>query len=275
MMNFEEMINKRFGKLVVLKKTDKKKYKTYFLCQCDCGNKTIVEYYSLIYGNTKSCGCLQKEKAKQLKSTHNDSKTRLYTSWCNMKARCYRKTMKRYERYGGRGIVVCDEWKNSFITFKKWALENGYNESLTLDRIDVNGNYEPNNCRWISNLEQQSNRGNNRKITYKGETKALCEWARIYNLKWKTLQNRINDGWDIEKALTTTKLEHKDLRNEKDKRSKKIVQKSKNGDVIKLWPSIKEINREKGYASCSIINVCKHKKMYNTAYGYKWEYYCE
>lgn len=208
-----------------------------------------------------------------MKEKHNMTHTRLYNTWCNMKARCYRKTMKRYERYGGRGIIVCEEWKNSFIAFKNWAMANGYKDDLTLDRINVDGNYEPNNCRWISNLEQQSNRGNNRMITYNGETKALCEWARIYGLKWKTLQGRINDGWDIEKALTTPKLNHEELRNEKDKRSKKIVQKDKNGNVIKIWESIKEIQRQKGYAMCSIINVCKHKPMYNTAYGFKWEYY--
>lgn len=144
-----------------------------------------------------------------LREKHNMTHTRLYRTWCNMKGRCYRKTMKRYNMYGGRGIKVCDEWKKSFICFADWALTNGYQDNLTIDRIDVNGNYEPNNCRWVSNLEQQSNRTNNRFIKYKGETKTLSEWARLFNLKNKTLEKRINKGWSLEKAFNTRPLENK------------------------------------------------------------------
>jgi hypothetical protein len=212
-----------------------------------------------------------------VREKHNMAHTRIYRTWCNMKGRCYRKTAKRYDLYGGRGIKVCDEWKNSFIAFYKWSIENGYQEDLTIDRIDVNGNYEPNNCRWISNFEQQSNRTDNRFIKYKGKTKTLSEWSRIYNLNLKTLQKRINKGWDLERAFNTRPLDRdSEYRKGKyDKRSKPIAQYDKDGNIIKIWSSLGEIKREKGYSTCSIMNICKHKPTYNYAYNYKWEYYNE
>ena len=146
--------------------------------------------------------------------SHGYSKTRLYRTWCNMKGRCYRKSMKRYERYGGRGIVVCDEWKNSFETFMEWALRNGYTEELTLDRIDNDGNYCPDNCRWISNKEQQSNKSVNHLITYKGKTRTITQWAEELGISAKALEGRLHAWNDVEKAIETPvqKVHFKDLR---------------------------------------------------------------
>ena len=131
-----------------------------------------------------------------------------------MKGRCYRKSMKRYERYGGRGISVCPEWKDSFETFKEWALSNGYSENLTLDRIDNNGDYCPSNCRWITNKEQQSNKSDNHLITYNGRTQTITQWAEELGMSGKSFEKRIRVWKDIKKAIETPvqKTTFKDLR---------------------------------------------------------------
>lgn len=140
--------------------------------------------------------------------SHGATGTRLYQAWENMRARCNRKSSREYENYGGRGISVCSEWNEHFESFRDWALNNGYSEQLTLDRIDVNGNYEPGNCRWISNKEQQNNKRNNRNITYNGRTQTLNQWAKELGMIPKTLQGRLDkSGWSIEKALTTPVME--------------------------------------------------------------------
>lgn len=146
--------------------------------------------------------------------SHGYTGTRLYTTWCNMKGRCYRKSTKRYERYGGRGITVCKEWKDSFETFKEWALNNGYSDSLTLDRIDNNGNYCPENCRWITNKEQQSNKSDNHLITYNGRTQTITQWAEELGMSGKSFEKRIRVWKDIKRAIETPvqKTTFKDLR---------------------------------------------------------------
>lgn len=136
------------------------------------------------------------------RTIHNGKGTRLYRIWKIMKTRCYNKNFHKYRRYGGRGITVCEEWKNSFIEFRKWALDNGYAEDLTIDRIDNNGNYEPSNCRWVSIKTQANNRSSCHYITYQGETHTIAEWANIKGLKFNTLISRLNIyHWDIERAL--------------------------------------------------------------------------
>jgi hypothetical protein len=136
---------------------------------------------------------------------HGGRKTRLYEIWYNMRQRCYNSNIESYKNYGGRGIIVCDEWKNDFVSFRDWALSNGYTESLTLDRIDVNKDYCPENCRWVSQLIQQNNRSNNHYITYNNQNKTLAEWARELNFTYKMLEHRINRGWTIEEAFTIPK----------------------------------------------------------------------
>ncbi|EQK46950.1 hypothetical protein LPC27_03930 [Paraclostridium bifermentans] len=138
-----------------------------------------------------------------------NNRCRLYNTWLNIKQRCNNPKNPRYKNYGGRGIEVCEEWANNFISFKNWAIKNNYNDNLTIDRVDVNGNYEPSNCRWISNKTQQNNRTNNRIIEFNGERKTLKEWSETLNIKYNTLQKRLNKGWAIEVALTLPIQKHR------------------------------------------------------------------
>ena len=134
--------------------------------------------------------------------THGHSNDRIYHIWCDMKRRCKNPKNKRYNRYGGRGICVCEEWEN-FENFYDWAIQNGFEKNLTLDRIDVNGNYEPENCRWISRKEQMRNTRSNHLLTYNGDTKTMAEWAEIAGIPYSTLKQRINKyNYSVEKALT-------------------------------------------------------------------------
>lgn len=142
-------------------------------------------------------------QGNKLAEKHGLSHTRLHRIWHSMYCRCYYPSTNQYKNYGGKGIKVCEEWKHieGFIKFYNWATNNGYSDELTLDRIDVNGNYEPSNCRWVTKEVQDNNRGNNRRITYKGETKTLAQWSREYNINIVTLSDRLKSGMTIEEAL--------------------------------------------------------------------------
>lgn len=126
-----------------------------------------------------------------MKRTHGDAETRLYRLWCHMKGRCNNSNDAHFKNYGGRGITVCDAWNNSYVEFKKWAVHNGYQESLTIDRINVNGNYEPENCRWIEMEKQAANKRRTIYVTCDGVTKTLADWAKYLNVKYSTLYKRI------------------------------------------------------------------------------------
>ena len=192
---FEDLTGKRFGKLFVKSFKEKRKrksstgYKNYWLCQCDCGNETIVESYSLKSGKIQSCGCMRIDAITK----HGKRYTRLYNIWHGMKNRCLCKNTTGYENYGGRGIKVCDEWME-FEPFAEWALSNGYSDELTIDRKDVNGNYCPENCRWVTTLVQGNNRRNNRYFEYDGKINTTTELARNNNMSYSTLFNRLKNG---------------------------------------------------------------------------------
>lgn len=148
-----------YGKLIVTnfayRKRSGKNYKYYWACQCNCGGVCTVESNNLKSGITKSCGCYREDFRKK----HNLTRTRLYRIYRHIKERCFNPNSKSYKYYGSCGIVMCNEWKNDFMNFYNWAMSNGYDDKLSIDRIDVNGNYEPSNCRWVTMKEQCKNRG--------------------------------------------------------------------------------------------------------------------
>ncbi len=203
-MKKNDLTGRRFCKLVALNSIyDRERKLTLWECKCDCGNICLVRQNRLVHGRTRSCGCLRKDSNIQNKTTHGMSKTSLYNAWNSMKRRCYCVTDHNFKRYGERGIIVCDEWKNSFENFKNWALSNGYKKGLSLDRIDNDGNYSPNNCRWVTTRVQNNNRGVSINITYNGKTQNLSEWCKELNIPYMRLYQRIvRYGFSFEEAIT-------------------------------------------------------------------------
>ena len=193
---------KRFGRLVVIERDyDKSKHDAFWFCRCDCGNVISTMGNRLRDGSCQSCGCLQRELLSKRKSTHRETKTRLYNLWIKIKFRCSNKTSKDYHTYGGRGIIMCDEWRDSFEHFRDWSLANGYNQTLQIDRIDNNGNYCPENCRWTTIKEQARNRRTNRIYEYNGKKYCLVELAEIANITQAALKYRLDNGYDLQKAM--------------------------------------------------------------------------
>lgn len=188
-----DLTGKKFGKLQVVGVHDTGSRKTYYVCQCDCGNVKVVRADALTSGATKSCGCIKKKQDKTnltANHRHKMSGTRLYNIWVGLKKRCNNPNDPRYDRYGGRGISVCEEWDKSFQSFYDWAISNGYSDDLTIDRIDNDGNYEPTNCKWSTNKEQCNNRVTNINIKIGNTTKTLTEWCEIFNVDIKRTMAR-------------------------------------------------------------------------------------
>ncbi|WP_333604079.1 hypothetical protein [Lactobacillus acetotolerans] len=199
------MTGKRYGKLVAIKVDNSKRKigdtKNYWLFKCDCGNYKIISGAGVRNGHSRSCGCGIVESDKKRFTKHGNSKTKLYKVWVAMRKRCRSVNDKDYANYGKRGIRVCDDWKE-FKNFKDWSIKNGYRGGLSIDRIDVDSGYNPNNCRWVDDTIQANNRTNNHKITVDEETLTLSEWSKKTGIKYSTLSSRINTyGWDIKRAL--------------------------------------------------------------------------
>lgn len=206
MGRLQDLTGQTFGRLTVVERTENKGKDAAWLCRCQCGKEISVTGHHLKTGHTKSCGCYKTQliiEQGRKNATHGMKKTRLYKIWSSMKVRCSDPNVENYPAYGGRGINVCEEWRSSFESFRDWAFANGYNNKLTIDRIDVNGNYEPSNCRWATIKEQSNNKRTNRLISYKGKTQTLTQWADEIGFLPSTLSERIRTGWSIEKALTT------------------------------------------------------------------------
>lgn len=202
MKRVHDLTGQKFGRLTVVGIDESKQTrKTYWICECECGNVISARSDDLQGGGTRSCGCYKRESDKNniknvpayqkyLQTGHKVGGTRLYNIWQGMKARCYNPNNVRYDRYGGRGIVICDEWLNDYIKFYEWSMENGYSDELTIDRIDVDGNYEPSNCRWADNKQQANNRKSNINITIGNATKTLNEWCEIFELPYTRIHAR-------------------------------------------------------------------------------------
>ena len=198
----KNLIGKKFGRLTVLEEAETKHKERYFLCQCECGNTTIVRGSHLTAGATKSCGCLVKEKLTN--KTHGMSNTRIYRIYKGMIKRCNNNKCPAYPNYGGRGIKVCQEWLDDFMNFYNWAMTNNYDDTLTIERIDVNSNYCPENCKWIPKADQARNTRQCHFLTFNGKTQTINEWSRETNIDNRKICKRINIyGWSVERTLTT------------------------------------------------------------------------
>lgn len=207
-MKFVDLTGQRFGRLTVIKRVENNGKKVMWLCRCDCGNETTVFSGYLRNGNTKSCGCLSNDKLRERRFKHGESrKTRLYNIWLHIKHRTSGKANEKRTKkwYTDKNIKMCEEWSD-FRNFRDWANTNGYDDSLTIDRIDGNKGYSQENCRWVDWKTQTRNKSNNINITRNGETKCLKDWCTELGLKYRSICQRIARGWDKEKALTTPKI---------------------------------------------------------------------
>lgn len=213
-------IGKKFGRLTVLALCPELKkapyWKEYCVVRCDCGRLKIVFLDSILSNKTTSCGCYAKERASLVNTKHGYTITRprLYRIWENMRSRCNYTRNSSYKNYGGRGIKVYEQWSN-YELFRSWALANGYKDTLTLDRIDVNGDYCPKNCRWITIRQQQRNKSTNHLLTLGGKTQCVVDWCEELNLNPNTLHKRLRMGWSVEKALLTPTKNQKRTKGEK------------------------------------------------------------
>lgn len=194
-----DLTGQKFGRLTVLRQApDKIKpsgaHSKMWECKCDCGNIKIISRSSLVSGDTVSCGCYHKEHTHDYGKKHGLTNTKLYTKWSGIVQRCTNPNAIHYDMYGGHGITICDEWRNDFYSFYSWSIENGYKDGLTIDRIDNNKGYYPENCRWTDLETQANNTRRNHYITYNNETKTLTQWARLLNVNVETLRYRVNHG---------------------------------------------------------------------------------
>lgn len=201
----KNLTGKKFGRLTAVKKIGiDKRGQAIWLCKCECGNTIETITNRLTMGKTKSCGCLALENKRNLHITHGKSHTRLNSIYRKMKQRCYNPHNPAFKYYGGKGILICEEWLKDFDNFYYWAIQNGYNDSLSIDRIDVNGNYEPQNCRWADDKTQARNTTHCRYVRYKGETKTLSEWCEVLCLNYATINQRLNKlKWSVQRAFET------------------------------------------------------------------------
>lgn len=207
MGKFIDLTGQRFGRLEVISPAfSDERNQWHWNCKCDCGTNCVKHGSSLRNGGVRSCGCLQKELVAKRSLKHGLRNTIFYLIRHNMMSRCYNSNNPGYKNYGGRGITVCDEWRDSLEAFYVWAINNGHEEGLTIERIDVNGNYCPDNCTWIPKSKQSNNQRSNNLITFNGETKTMKEWSEITGLSYSTIRSRKNSGWSDEKTIETPVL---------------------------------------------------------------------
>ena len=211
--SLKDITNKRIGKLIVLGRTPHvPDHRFSWICLCDCGK--MVLYTTAELRRCRSCGCSHEESRQkrfsEYRAVHGNPKDRLYHVWTGMRNRCQNPKNPEYQNYGGRGITVCEEWENSYPAFRDWAYATGYDKDAptgqcTLDRIDVNGNYEPSNCRWVDLNTQANNRRRCRIYEIDGVSRSLGDWCKKYGVSRNLVYNRLQLGWDIQRALTEPK----------------------------------------------------------------------
>lgn len=203
-------VGQKFGRLTLIKEAPKLPSNAgrRWLCRCDCGRTREASQTNLRRGLVKSCGCLVVD-ALRSRATHGLSNTKEYDAWKSMLRRCYDPRTERYPVYGGRGIRVCERWRDGFENF---LADIGFapSQSHSIDRIDVNGDYEPQNCRWATPKEQSRNTSRNIRLTLNGQTKTLAEWAEGSQLRYRTIHRRVMEqGWSLQDALTRSSSRRK------------------------------------------------------------------
>jgi hypothetical protein len=202
--NFDNSFNgKKINMLTIGDFVKSEKGRAFVNCRCDCGKEKNIRLSDIKNGKTRSCGCYIKQITAARSKTHGASGSRLCRIFRTMKTRCYNPKNHKYHRYGARGIEICPEWKDSFSTFLAWALNNGYEEHLTIERKDNDGNYSPENCRWATPKEQSNNNSRNVLLTHNGRTQNITQWATELNMPYRLISGRIKLKWDTEKILTT------------------------------------------------------------------------
>lgn len=224
-MRYKDLSGQKFGRITVLSYAYTSIWQqAMFMCLCDCGTTKIIRGSQLSSGNTRSCGCLHKEISQNVMKKVNASGFRCVTSstrhgghgsklnmaWQRMRSRCHSVNADHYKHYGGRGIGICKEW-DDYATFREWAISTGYDGTREIDRIDNDGDYCPENCRWATRTEQMRNRRNTVKISHEGVTKPLADWCDDYGIKYKLAHARYKKGYTFERIfllqdLTTAQL---------------------------------------------------------------------
>ena len=213
MGKFIDLTGKRFGMLTVMERVpvevcSGRNQGVLWICKCDCGKTTKMRAGELKRRILPNCGCYLhnfRVKGGKKNKKHGKKNTRLYGIYMNMKARCNNPNEDNYFRYGGRGIKVCDEWLNDFMNFYTWSMKNGYQDNLTIDRINNDGDYEPSNCRWATTKQQANNRRTNKFIEYNGETHTISEWSDILNIPKHKMYKQIKKGLTIDEIKTSRK----------------------------------------------------------------------
>lgn len=308
-MNYKDLSGLKFGRLTVTDeheiRGEKNQTIMYWKCVCDCGNSKWVRGNSLSYGTTKSCGCLRKECVRR---THGFTGTRIYRIYAGMHQRCENSKDPAYKYYGGRGIKICAEWsgESGFVCFKDWAFENGYAENLSIDRINVNGDYEPSNCRWATDDEQRMNRRITIKTEIDGKTFTARDLAKDNNMCYKVVASRVKESWNVNHILDTppekamveyqgkmvnlrelseiTGISYNTLCTRYGKGysdaditepymhsiKKRTLQCDKDGRVIAEYESASDASRATGIRRSGIIMCCNSQR--KTCGGYMWKY---
>lgn len=213
----------KYGRLLVLSQDGNRKSEsnglteTMWKCQCDCGNILSVPKHLLTSGNTRSCGCLKRDHNKAVWTKHGKTNTRLYRIWQSMKYRCYSKSSGAYKYYGGKGVRVSDLWivENGFQNFYEWAMANGYNDNLTIERVDVNGDYTQSNCTWIPKESQTKNRTNTNWVYHNGEKYTLTDASKKYGFDRATIRKRIKTCNGDSNAAIEELIKDRNLRKQK------------------------------------------------------------
>ena len=209
-MKADNLVGKKFGRLLVIEKAESLNGKTRWLCRCDCGKERIVYSTSLKSGNTQSCGCYKTENAKRLYSSVRQRDKRLYAVWNGIKQRCLNRNCQTYKNYGGRGIKMDSEWANNYKSFYDWAMRSGYRSGLEIDRIDNNEDYCEANCRFVDKETQANNKRNVALYTIDGVTKSLSQWCKEYNMDYYLVRQRVYKlNWSIKDALITPKKQNR------------------------------------------------------------------